>query len=241
MLTKNSCNKYFYSSTLGIGFTALIRRFSLFKFMLLGLSLLLSFNAAAAEITASQAPETILNSELQDFNLNQEKVKTIINLALNFASKHLKYQYGSANPATGGMDCSGTIYYMLNTMGITDVPRSSNLIYLWVWEKGHFYTVNSDKLDSFEFSHLNPGDLLFWSGTYAIARNPNVTHVMLYIGKNKAGQPLMVGASDGRTYKGRKIYGVSVFDFKLPAPNSKSKFLGYSCTPGINCAIERKG
>ncbi len=207
----------------------------MFKSTLLLLSVLLSFSVSA-EMTTNQDPETIPSSALQHFNLNQGKVKTIINLALTLAGQHLKYQYGSANPSAGGMDCSGTIYYMLNTMSITGAPRSSDLIYKWVWEKGHFYAVNGSKLDSFEFSHLNPGDLLFWSGTYATAHNPNVSHVMLYIGKNRAGQPLMAGSSDGRTYKGRQIYGVSVFDFQLPTSGSKSRFLGYSCTPGINCA-----
>ena len=189
-------------------------------------------------ITSNQNPESISTETLQNFNLNQEKVKKIIDLALTLSSENLGYQYGSANPKSGGMDCSGTIYYILNTMGVQDVPRPSYLLYQWVWEKGHFYAVNSDKLDSFEFSHLKPGDLLFWSGTYDVKHDPNVSHVMLYIGKNKAGQPLMAGASDGRTYKGRKIYGVSVFDFLLPTLNSKSRFLGYSCTPGINCAAK---
>lgn len=214
--------------------TAAFRGLSLFKFTLLLLSLLLSLNATA-EVSKGEEPETISNSELQSFNSNQKKVKTLIDLALNLSSKEIKYQYGGASPTAGGMDCSGTIYYLLNTMGITDVPRSSNLMYRWVWEKGHFYAVNGTTLDSFEFSHLHPGDLLFWSGTYAIDRDPNVTHVMLYLGKNKAGRPLMVGASDGRTYKGRRIDGVSVFDFQMPSPNSNTRFLGYSCTPGINC------
>ncbi len=204
------------------------------KFTLALLFLLLSFNATA-ETNTTRAPETISTSELQGFAANTEKVKEVINLGLKLAGKNITYQYGSADPKTGGMDCSGTIYYMLNKMDITDVPRSSNLIYQWTWKKGHFYAVNGKKMDSFEFTHLHPGDLLFWSGTYAVDRDPNVTHVMLYIGKNKEGQPLMVGASDGRTYKGRKVDGVSVFDFKLPAPTSKSRFLGYSCTPGINC------
>ena len=189
-------------------------------------------------ITSNQNPESISTETLQNFNLNQEKVKKIIDLALTLSSENLGYQYGSANPKSGGMDCSGTIYYILNTMGVQDVPRPSYLLYQWVWEKGHFYAVNSNKLNSFEFSHLMPGDLLFWSGTYEVNRDPNVSHVMFYIGKNKAGQPLMAGASDGRTYKGRKIYGVSVFDFQLPNPNSKSRFFGYSCTPGINCATK---
>lgn len=59
---------------------------------------------------------------------------------------------------------------------------------------------------------------------------------MIYLGKNNAGEPLMIGASDGRTYQGRSVYGVSVFDFQLPNLLSKSKFLGYSCIPTINCS-----
>ena len=154
---------------------------------------------------------------------------------MNLANKNIGYQYGSANPASGGMDCSGTIYYILNQVGIKEVPRPSNLIYSWALERGHFYPVTDHQFSSTQFAHLQPGDLLFWSGTYNVVHVPNVTHVMVYIGKNKEGQPLMAGASDGRTYKGRQIYGVSVFDFQLPPLTSKSKFLGYSCTPGINC------
>ncbi len=73
-----------------------------------------------AEIIINQDPETISNSELQHFNLNPGKVNLVINLALTLAGQHLKYQYGAANPSAGGMDCSGTIYYILNTLGITD-------------------------------------------------------------------------------------------------------------------------
>lgn len=45
----------------------------------------------------------------------------------------------------------------------------------------------------------------------------------------------MIGACDGRSYQGGKVYGVSVFDFELPNALRKSKFLGYSCIRGISC------
>ena len=49
-----------------------------------------------------------------------------------------------------------------------------------------------------------PGDLLFWTGTYSVERDPPVTHTMIYLGEEKkSGKPIMVGASDGRTYEGR--------------------------------------
>ena len=87
-----------------------------------------------------------------------------------------------------------------------------------------------------EFKRLQPGDLLFWEGTYAVKHVPPITHVMLYLGKNHQGQALMVGASDGRTYQGKPMCGVSVFDFKLPRPGSRSRFVAYSCIPGLTCA-----
>jgi len=48
--------------------------------------------------------------------------------------------------------------------------------------------------------------------------------------------PLMFGASDGRYYNGKKMWGVSVFDFELPKPNSAAKFIGYSCVPQLTCS-----
>jgi len=183
----------------------------------------------------NQNPESISNRELQQFNANPMAVKQLLNDALRLADHHLTYQYASADPKNGGMDCSGTIFYLLTQLGIKDVPRASHLQYKWVWEHGHFYAVNSKTPNSFEFSHLKPGDLLFWSGTYEVEHDPNITHVMIYLGKSQQGHPLMVGASDGRTYQGRKIYGVSVFDFQLPNPDAKSQFLGYSCIPHISC------
>lgn len=184
---------------------------------------------------ANQQPQAIAPTTLAGYSQYPQAVQQLINKALALTEKKLTYTYGAADPAAGGMDCSGAMYYLLNSMGLSDVPRSSHLIYKWVWQKGHFYAVNSDKLDSFEFAHLKPGDLLFWSGTYSSDHDPDVTHVMLYLGRDEQGNPLMMGSSNGRTYKGRKIYGVSVFDFNLPKAESKSRFLGYSCTPQINC------
>lgn len=184
----------------------------------------------------TQNTTSISTQALQHFTANSEPAKKLISLALDLATKNLGYLYGSADPGKKGMDCSGTIYYLLNKAGIKEVPRSSDLIYQWVKEKGRFYAVTAHELSSLQFAHLRPGDLLFWSGTYAIKRKLDVTHVMLYLGKNKEGKPLMIGASNGRTYQGKKVYGVSVFDFQLPDTLSKSKFLGYSCVPQLGCS-----
>ncbi|MBA2649084.1 MAG: C40 family peptidase [Legionella sp.] len=181
------------------------------------------------------APQTIEKRVLKDFSFNPPNIQRVIEMGLDLAGRNLGYKYGSANPSAQGMDCSGTMYYLLTQLGILSVPRSSDGQYQWVKEKGKFYPANTSDIQSDTFSNLKPGNLLFWSGTYQTPDNVQASHVMMYIGKNSQGERLMVGASDGRTYQGRQIFGVSVFDFKLPSPNSKSKFLGYSCIPNFSC------
>ena len=206
------------------------------SFFVIHLANMIVCGQAFALPTQTQAPASIPYTELQAFSANSVPVQQTIQLLLNLTTAHLQYQYGSADPKLGAMDCSGTIYYVLNKKGIKEVPRSSDLQYQWVANKGHLYTVSAKatSIHSDEFAELQPGDLLFWSGTYAIVRKTNlITHVMMYLGTNLAGQPLMAGASNGRTYQGRKIYGVSVFDFKIP--DSDGHFVGYGCVPGLNC------
>jgi hypothetical protein len=91
-------------------------------------------------------------------------------------------------------------------------------------------------MESFEFRELRPGDLLFWVNSTAdgkTRRDPPVTHVMFYLGKRAAdGHPVAVGASEGRTYDGERMCGVSVFDFRLPRAGSAARFIGYGRVPG---------
>jgi len=200
-------------------------------------SLIFSLTSACAETFDKNTAITssIGVQELQGYRDYPANVKKLVDHALALSQKHLTYKYGSANPAEGGMDCSGTIYYLLRSLKIDDVPRQSDQIYDWVWKKGRFYAVNGHDTHSFEFSHLRPGDLLFWSGTYTVHRDPPVTHVMMYLGVDKQNEMLMFGSSDGRSYRHTRMNGVSVFDFKLPQEHSKSRFLGYSCIPQLTC------
>lgn len=204
---------------------------------------LLLINVAYANDELPKAiTQSIAIDHLASFKEYPEKTQQLILKAQALTQQNLTYQYGSADPKKGGMDCSGTIYYLLKSMNISDVPRPGNEMYLWVSQKGKLHTVSSNSFDSAEFSHLKPGDLLFWSGTYNTQRQPPITHVMLYLGKNKQGQPLMFGASDGRTYQEKSMWGVSLFDFKLPNPKSSSRFVGYSCIPHLTCEyVKTKG
>jgi len=140
------------------------------------------------------------------------------------------------------MDCSGFVYFVLKQNGIDDVPRDSSEQYVWLRRAGKFEPVVSQKEDSFEFDNLKPGDLLFWTGTYSIQRDPPITHAMIYLGREKkTGTRVMVGASDGRTYQSQQRFGVSVFDFKMPRADkgeiendkTRPRFVGYAHIPGL--------
>jgi peptidoglycan DL-endopeptidase CwlO len=169
------------------------------------------------------------------------KVRQILDAGLALTKENLGYTYGSADPANGGMDCSGFIYYVLKQNGFPDVPRDSSQQYVWVRKAGDFNAVVSRKEDSFELDDLKPGDLLFWRGTYNIDRDPPITHSMIYLGREKrTNKRVMVGSSDGRTYDGKQRWGVSVFDFKMPPPPQSGDakispvFVGYGRIPGLS-------
>jgi cell wall-associated NlpC family hydrolase len=179
--------------------------------------------------------------QLADYDSYPPKVRQILDAGLALTKQNLGYTYGSADPANGGMDCSGFIYYVLKQNGFPDVPRDSSQQYVWVRKAGNFYAVLSRKEDSFEFDDLKPGDLLFWRGTYNIDRDPPITHTMIYLGREKrTNKRVMVGSSDGRTYDGKQRWGVSVFDFKMPPPPKSGDakiapvFVGYGRIPGLS-------
>jgi cell wall-associated NlpC family hydrolase len=184
---------------------------------------------------------TLSPDQISGYDNYSSNVRQIIDAGLELTRQNLGYNYGSADPANGGMDCSGFIYYVLNQNGFKDVPRDSSQQYVWVRKAGDFDAVLSRKEDSFELDDLKPGDLLFWRGTYNIDRDPPITHTMIYLGREKRTKKrVMVGSSDGRTYDGIQRWGVSVFDFKMPPPPKSGDakispvFVGYGRIPGLS-------
>ena len=198
---------------------------------------------ATPEKTKRGAPNaTLLPEAISGFENYPPKVQRLLTSALELTTRNLDYEYGSADPANGGMDCSGFVYFVLKQNGIDDVPRDSSEQYIWLRRTGKFEPVVSQKEDSFEFDNLKPGDLLFWTGTYSIERDPPITHAMIYLGREKkTGMRVMVGASDGRTYQSQQRFGVSVFDFKMPHADkgeiengkTRPRFVGYAHIPGL--------
>jgi peptidoglycan DL-endopeptidase CwlO len=204
----------------------------------------------AAKDVKDVAPVVALAPEqLAGFDDQPPKVQALIRGSLALTQRNLNYRYGSADPDSGGMDCSGFIYYVLKQAGFDDIPRQSSDQYLWVRKKSDFQAVMSRNRDTFELAALRPGDLLFWSGTYRTEREVPITHVMIYLGKEKrSGKPVMVGASDGRSYEGKRRYGVSVFDFRLPNGKGRQSdpelipvFEGYASIPGLREENDRQG
>jgi cell wall-associated NlpC family hydrolase len=186
------------------------------------------------------APASISSAQIAGYDNYPENIRKMIDTALELTTRNLDYKYGSADPSSGGMDCSGFVFYVLNQSGLRDVPRDSSQQYVWLRKAGTFRAVNSRQDDTFELDELKPGDLLFWTGTYSIERDPPITHAMIYLGREKGtNQRVMVGASDGRTYKGESRYGVSVFDFKVARTSKTDEgrltpaFIGYGHIPGL--------
>jgi hypothetical protein len=181
--------------------------------------------------------KSLTTAELAEFSKAAPEVQKLISAALELTAKDLTYLSASADPAKGGMDCSGCIYYLLQSGGVKSAPRQSNEMYAWTWQAKTFRATNSLSMKTFEWEELQPGDLVFWVNSTSDGksdRDPPVTHVMLYIGRRaKDQQPLLVGSSDGRTYDGQSMCGVSVFDFKLPSPGSPSRVIGYARVPGL--------
>ncbi|MES2708002.1 MAG: NlpC/P60 family protein [Verrucomicrobiota bacterium] len=165
-----------------------------------------------------------------------EHLRSLITYALSLTPRGLGYQFGSSEPDAGGMDCSGTLYHVMRHEGVKKVPRASDGMFNWVKEAGLLNAVSgTPEQDDPILARMRPGDLLFWTGTYDTgSRATPISHVMMYIGKTTAGEPVMFGASDGRPYRGKRQNGVSVFDFRMPKAEKKARFVGYGPIPGFD-------
>ena len=164
--------------------------------------------------------------------------KTLIKTALELAreSKLDQYIFGSADPGQGGFDCSGSMFYLLKRVEL-EPPRTSSDQYEWIKESGNLVQVPDEArdLDHPAFAKLQPGDLIFWSGTYqpTDGRTNNITHVQMYLGREKDGRAVMIGSTDGRSYRGVARCGFGVYDLRVPKATSKSRLVGYGTPPGL--------
>jgi cell wall-associated NlpC family hydrolase len=144
------------------------------------------------------------------------------------AGKGLTYKFGGDHPSEGGMDCSGTMQFLLKSMGYPDIPRTSYNQYNWLKEKGTLKNVGFFHSSDRAISKFRPGDLIFWGGTYNSGHK--VSHVMIYMGKNRSGKHYIFGAR-GKKVKGLNGSGVDIFEYN---PRSTGgRLIGYGRLPGL--------
>ena len=77
----------------------------------------------------------------------------------------IPYKYGGSSPSTG-FDCSGFVYYVLKQLGYSPYRTTSSQYTMGT------YVAKSD---------LQPGDLVFFQGTY----KSGISHVGIYVGNGK--------------------------------------------------------
>jgi hypothetical protein len=111
------------------------------------------------------------------------------------------------------MDCSNTIRWLHREERGEILPRTSSAQYEHFRQRGQLRRIKPD-LQRLR-SELRRGDLLFWEHTYKPKRNPPVTHVMLYLGRDASGKMWMAGSQGKR--------GVSIHEFR-----PKQKLGGYN-------------
>jgi peptidoglycan DL-endopeptidase CwlO len=194
---------------------------------------------ASAAVSAGEGGATIAAGDLRGFGDLTVAHRKVISIALSTAGEMagMPYKYGGNGAAEGGFDCSGAMYHILRKAGLKP-PRTSADQFLWVRENSKLHPVPLAARDITHgsFAALKPGDLLFWTGTYEPddARLVKITHVAMFLGyEEKDGRAVMINATDGRTYRGAKVNGYGVCDFRVPKAGSKSRLVGYGTPPGL--------
>jgi cell wall-associated NlpC family hydrolase len=204
-----------------------------------GISRELASKESTPPKTGNGLPAMIETNDLRDFQElpagRQKLVETAIAVARNWP--WLPYIYGGADPASGGFDCSGAMYYVMTRVGLTP-PRTAAGQYFWLRDHERLRIVPDDATtaDHSSLAWLRPGDLLFWSTDHPAdhVKIVNITHVAMYLGREKRdGLQIMANATDGRSYRGTKANGYGVYELRLSREGSKSRLVGYGPPPGM--------
>jgi len=140
--------------------------------------------------TVRVRPAIISTKELADFETLTPERKRLIEIAIKVAMDWpwLPYNYGGADPAQGGMDCSGAMYYIMNLAGM-EPPRTAAAQYHWLQSHQRLHLVNegADTVKHPSMHWLKPGDLLFWSKDNTLVQREvvNINHVAMYLGSER--------------------------------------------------------
>lgn len=125
------------------------------------------------------------------------------------------------------MDCSNTVRYAVREALGLQLSRVASGQYWELHQAGKVTKaplrsdgeVDTERL----IGMLASGDLLFWEWTYDIKRTPPITHVMIYLGRDRDGRACMFGSSSGRN-GGVRVY---TFDPNAPMGGVRNAFGGW--------------
>lgn len=143
------------------------------------------------------------------------------------ADQKLTYIFGADDPESGGLDCSATIQYLLNKIGVKDVPRTSYDQYDWLKKNKLLDDVYGKSATEKLFKKLSPGDLIFWGGTWKSGHR--VSHVMLYMGYDPTSDKHYIFGARGKSVKGLTGAGVDIFEFE----EQKGRLIAHGKIPGL--------
>lgn len=147
--------------------------------------------------------------------------------AHKLASRGLRYKFGADDPDTGGLDCSSTVQYLLEKIGVDGCPRTSYDQYYWLKKKKLLDDVYGKSADKKLFKKLSPGDLIFWGGTWKSGHR--VSHVMIYMGYNPDEDKHYVFGARSKSSEGLLGNGVDVFELD---PN-RGRLIAHGKIPGL--------
>lgn len=143
------------------------------------------------------------------------------------------------------MDCSNTSRYLYRRVAGIDIGRTASDQYYFLNQRRLAWRIpgqlQGDALIQYLAQRMQPGDLLFWEHTYKPKRNPPVTHVMVYLGRNRGGDLLMAGSQSHGSGRDTRIVGgpdIYVFDPGAPA-GGYSTWLGLGHVKGRFVAFGR--
>ncbi|WCL47608.1 NlpC/P60 family protein [Leptospira sp. GIMC2001] len=172
--------------------------------------------------------------------ISKSKKQELIRYAREMSSKQIKYgETWKPNDRELNyvMDCSNTLLYSYDRIFDVRLPRTSLDQFNYVKKNGKFHAsenlingsgeIDIDKIRK----SLQIGDILFWENTYNVSHNPPVSHVMIYLGKNKDGRMKMFGAGSYGSGEQTTNGGIDVYVFD---PN---RFMGCVKSSTGKCKI----
>jgi cell wall-associated NlpC family hydrolase len=155
--------------------------------------------------------------------------RELVTKALEFSKRNPDVPYLEGGADTNGMDCSGAVVRLMKLVNV-EPPRTAHGQYEWLKNSGRLTPVPAGALTAAApvFRSLQPGDLVFWARDIAApAGGFHISHVHMYLGEEGDGHRVMIGSSDGRSYRGKKIHGFGIVDYRVPKPGSPTRIVGF--------------